>query len=480
METISITIQVPYDIPRGSIGKAITNEFSNLFENVMERKCNFEKIIVFTQVLLQRENNVTVSKDIKKRLKLRLDCWQSGKFKMLVETTEQALKARQTTARGSTTPAQRAKTGNLRSALRYISDTECGGLLYPDDIDEKSNKSVGEVLQDKHPQSRDPGPAAMKHYEELSDFIDLDITSEHVENVAKKMSGAAGLSGFDSSARKFLLLSHGQASNCLRSVIAKFSQWLSNDTPPFAAFRAALANRLIVRPIGIGDVWRRLIAKCVLSVAGHSATTACGSDQLCAGLRAGTDGAIHGVSTLWNELEESDSDSGFLLIDANNAFNEINRINMLWTIRHEWPAGARFAFNCYSHHSLLIVRNAGGTALFIFSKEGVTQGDPIAMFCYGIIGILPMIRDLKQRHSELKQPWYADDAGALGSFDAIARMFTDLMKIGPDFGYYPNPSKSILITPTNKLANAEQHFDQSLWSWFPCMFRSPVSGRIHW
>jgi hypothetical protein len=261
----------------------------------------------------------------------------------------------------------------------------------------------------------------MKHYEELPDFIDLDITSEHVENVAKKMSGAAGLSEFDSSALKFLLLSHGQASNRLLGVIAKFSQWLSNDTPPFAAFRAALANRLIamdkfpgVRPIGIGNVWRRLIAKCVLAVAGHSATTACGSDQLCAGLRAGTDGAIHGVSTLWNELEESDSDSGFLLIDANNAFNEINHINMLW------PAGARFAFNCYSHHSLLIVRNTGGTALYIFSKEGVTQG---------------MIRDLKQRHSKLKQPWYADDAGALGSFDAIARMFTDLMKIGPDFGY---------------------------------------------
>jgi predicted glycosyltransferase len=80
-----------YDIPRGSIGKAITNEFSNLFENVMERKCNFEKIIVFTQVLLQRENNVAASKHIKKHLKLRLDCWQSGKFKMLVETTEQAL-----------------------------------------------------------------------------------------------------------------------------------------------------------------------------------------------------------------------------------------------------------------------------------------------------------------------------------------------------------------------------------------------------
>jgi hypothetical protein len=203
---------------------------------------------------------------------------------MLVETTEQALKARQSKARGNTTTAQQAKTfnskimcGELRSALRYISDTECGGLLYPDDMDDKTQKSVGEVLQDKHPPMRDPGPAAMQHYDELPDFTDLDITCEHVENFAKKMSGASGLSGFNSSALKNGLLMHGQASQRLQVVIPQFSQWLSNDNPPFAAFRAALANRLIamnkfpgVRPVGIGDVWRRLIAKCVLTGAGHS------------------------------------------------------------------------------------------------------------------------------------------------------------------------------------------------------------------
>jgi hypothetical protein len=122
-----------------------------------------------------------------------------------------------------------------------------------------------------------------------------------------------------------------------------------------------------IRPIGIGDIWRRLVDKCVLTGAGHSATTSCGSDQLCAGLRADPDGVIHGVSTLYNELEDSDSDLGFPLIDANNAFNEINRINMLWTIRHEWLAGARFAFNCYIYHCFLFVRNAGGMPTIMFS-----------------------------------------------------------------------------------------------------------------
>jgi hypothetical protein len=172
---------------------------------------------------------------------------------MLVKTTEQALKARQSKARGNTTTAQRAKTfnskimrGELCSALRYISDTECGGLLYPDNMDDKTQKSIGEVLQDKHPPMRDPGPAAMKHYNKVLDFIDLNITCNHVENVAEKVSGSSGLNGFDSSALKNVLLLHGQASQRLCVVITQFSRWLSNGNPPFAAFPAALANRLLL------------------------------------------------------------------------------------------------------------------------------------------------------------------------------------------------------------------------------------------
>lgn len=37
-----------------------------------------------------------------------------------------------------------------------------------------------------------------------------------------------------------------------------------------------------VRPIGIGETWRRLFAKIVLLVAGYEAKEVCGIDQLCA------------------------------------------------------------------------------------------------------------------------------------------------------------------------------------------------------
>ena len=74
----------------------------------------------------------------------------------------------------------------------------------------------------------------------------------------------------------------------------------------------------------MGEVWRRLISKCVLHVAGNDAKIACGKDQLCAGLEAGIDGAAHAMRQLWEE-NEGDDEWGFLLVDARNAFNEINR-----------------------------------------------------------------------------------------------------------------------------------------------------------
>ena len=100
--------------------------------------------------------------------------------------------------------------------------------------------------------------------------------------------------------------------------------------------------------MGIGETLRRLFAKCVMHVTGADAAKACGVDQLCAGLQAGIEGSIHAMRCLWQELG-GDEEWGFLLVDARNAFNEGNRTIFLWTVRHRWPCGARFAFNCYRH-----------------------------------------------------------------------------------------------------------------------------------
>ena len=84
-----------------------------------------------------------------------------------------------------------------------------------------------------------------------------------------------------------------------------------------------------VRPIGIGDIFRRLVCKIFLSITGNKATRACGTDQLSCGLEAGIEGSIRHVRSLWEENSDSEDPWGVLLIDARNAFNEGNRKRMV-------------------------------------------------------------------------------------------------------------------------------------------------------
>ena len=73
-------------------------------------------------------------------------------------------------------------------------------------------------------------------------------------------------------------------------------------------------------------------------------------------------------------------------------------------VRYEWPSGARFTYNCYRHWATLVVRNTeDGLGHFLHSKEGVTQGDPLAMIAY-VSGVLPLIRVLRLDHPQVYQP----------------------------------------------------------------------------
>lgn len=74
---------------------------------------------------------------------------------------------------------------------------------------------------------------------------------------------------------------------------------------------------------------------------------------------------------------------GFLLVDATkNAFNEINRMQMCWTIRHEWPSGARFTFNCYWCWPVIFLVWAGkGRTLLFTVKKRHNIGRPSSNGC---------------------------------------------------------------------------------------------------
>jgi hypothetical protein len=95
-----------------------------------------------------------------------------------------------------------------------------------------------------------------------------------------------------------------------------------------------MAGRLValdkcpgIRPIGVGKTWRRLAVKATLLASGSEAKELCGIDQLCAELEGGIEGGIHAIDELWKQLA-MEEEWGFLLVDASNAFNELNQTTM--------------------------------------------------------------------------------------------------------------------------------------------------------
>jgi hypothetical protein len=220
------------------------------------------------------------------------------------------------------------------------------------------------------------------------------------------------------------------------------------------------------------------------------ATDACGSLNLCVGLKAGIWGAVHAVQSLWEEHvtedlsndspiefqstfateldhdlesqpssqgeaatmnEDSDAVSeydpnddsrgastiasdegggsdlwGGGVMDTENGFNNLNRKAMMWTVRHEWAEGSRMAFNFYRHSAILVMHGKNGYVAYELSKEGVMHGCPLPMLLYGV-ALTPLAWSLRDAVPGAAQPWYANDRAIGGQGSSIAKTVKLLM-----------------------------------------------------
>ena len=187
---------------------------------------------------------------------------------MLVEDTVTVNIALINTKRGDLSADQVSKvythlllSSKVRQAVQFATSRDKGGILNATDIDSKSGKPVLEDLQSKHPDSIIPAPDHLETYDKLPALVTLDIINNTVQSVAAKMSGGAGPGGIDSLTLQNWLLHFGKESNQLREAIASITRWLADDSPPWVAYQALMANCLValdkcpgVRPVGIGKV----------------------------------------------------------------------------------------------------------------------------------------------------------------------------------------------------------------------------------
>ena len=130
------------------------------------------------------------------------------------------------------------------------------------------------------------------------------------------------------------------------------------------------------------------------------------------GLQGGAEAAIHSMREIFN----AESSDAVILVDAANAFNNLNRMVALHNIQYICPPIATILINTYRQPSHLFL--PGGRE--ILSQEGITQGDPLAMQFYAFATCF-LIQELQLRVKEVSQVWIADDATGACKLEDLKR-----------------------------------------------------------
>ena len=131
------------------------------------------------------------------------------------------------------------------------------------------------------------------------------------------------------------------------------------------------------------------------------------------------------------------------------------------THTHKEAALHNIQYICPALAPALINTNHNATDLYVgglilYSEEGTTQGNPLAMPMYALATTL-LISQL-QASNNVTGVWYADDAAAAGSLQDLLQWWSHLATLGSAFGYFTNAPKTWLLTKHHLVSEARNIF----------------------
>ena len=150
------------------------------------------------------------------------------------------------------------------------------------------------------------------------------------------------------------------------------------------------------------------------------------------------------------EIFDDDECEAVILVDANNAFNSLNRSVALHNIQYVCPPFAPILINTYRNPARLVVNNGRE----LLSREGTTQGENLAMSFYAV-SIKVMLDNLSSLSSNpevgsVKQVWLADDGTGAGKLQSLKSWWDTVLTEGAKIGFHVNASKFWLIAKDEK------------------------------
>ena len=246
----------------------------------------------------------------------------------------------------------------------------------------------------------------------------------------------------------------------LREQIAILARKIASEIVDPNSLESFTSCRLIplnknpgIRPIGVGEVLRRIVGKSIAWVLKEDIQEAAGPLQTATGLQGGAEAAIHSMKIIF----EHEDTEAVILVDASNAFNSLNRQAALHNIQILCPNFSTVLINTYRIPGRMIVLGSKD----ILSTEGTTQGDNLAMSFYAL-GTIPLLNMLQISSPNVCNVCLADDITGAGSLVNLKNWWDTIISKGSNIGYYVNESKSWLIVKDElKLDEAKRLFNMT-------------------
>ena len=315
-------------------------------------------------------------------------------------------------------------------------------------------------LKSKHPDAQEAFGNADPFQPPVQEVIFEQVTAETIIQSARTTTGSGGPTKIGADFWRRVLCSKffDKVANDVAEELARFTRILCTKDVEFDSICTLVACRLVplmkedngTRPIGIGEAVRRIIGKSVTRILSKDIQAASSTLQTSSGLASGIDAAVHSMKKVYEE----EWCEGVLLVDAENAFNRLNRKEALLTVKRICPSFHKFLHNTYRNPVNMYMSDGS----HILSQEGTTQGDNGAMAMYSL-GVTPLITDLASvaEAEQLAQIWFADDSSSGGKLQKLKEWLVILMEKGPQYGYFVKLSKTFLVLKNQEDFERAQH-----------------------
>ena len=216
-----------YHVPGGSVGRKYVEQLSLEVSYLAAGNFPFERLMVFSAVVLQRNRLVRKGSDIRRVLERRLMMWSNNEFDLLLEEAVKCDRTIRVNVQRVTEDhfvsvfTRLMLQGNIRAAVRWLSGHSSGMVLpsnstiklkHPDGT--VSQTTVFEVLKMKHPEPHSPSASTLLKCDSLPLRLDLEVTGAHI-HYASRIQRSAGPSGTDANHWQDVLLRYGAHSNRL-------------------------------------------------------------------------------------------------------------------------------------------------------------------------------------------------------------------------------------------------------------------------